>query len=70
LSEIFVRPRNIVSRRGERPIVEPKLLFAELGGIKDKYLATIDSWVDEDRGFSLEITLKLWERVQEGNSDG
>ncbi|WAR53917.1 hypothetical protein PtB15_3B426 [Puccinia triticina] len=70
LSEIFVRPKNTVSRRSDRPIVEPKLLFAELGGIKDQYLATIDSWVDEERGFSLEITLKLWQRVQERNSDG
>ncbi|KAH9460344.1 hypothetical protein MJO28_003984 [Puccinia striiformis f. sp. tritici] len=72
LSEIFVRPKNTVSRRGERAIVEPKLLFAELGGVGDQYLVTIDSWVDHDRGFSLEITLKLWERVlgREGNSDG
>ncbi|PLW30773.1 hypothetical protein PCANC_23891 [Puccinia coronata f. sp. avenae] len=69
LSEIFVRPKNTISRRADRPIVEPKLLFAELGGIKDQYLATIDSWVDEERGFSLEITLKLWERVQQGSSD-
>ncbi|KAI9627155.1 hypothetical protein KEM48_009984 [Puccinia striiformis f. sp. tritici PST-130] len=72
MSEIFVRPKNTVSRRGERAIVEPKLLFAELGGVGDQYLVTIDSWVDHDRGFSLEITLKLWERVlgREGNSDG
>jgi NET1-associated nuclear protein 1 (U3 small nucleolar RNA-associated protein 17) len=69
LSEIFVRPKNTISRRADRPIVEPKLLFAELGGIKDQYLATIDSWVDEERGFSLEITLKLWERVQQGSSN-
>jgi len=69
MSEIFVRPKNTVSRKADRPIVEPKLLFAELGGIQDQYLATIDSWVDEERGFSLEVTLKLWERVHEDSSD-
>lgn len=71
LEDIIVRPMNLISRRGGgRPIAEPKLLFVALGGVHHKYLATIDCWADEGRGFSPETTLKLWERAGHGNPNG
>ncbi|KAG0148074.1 hypothetical protein CROQUDRAFT_61088 [Cronartium quercuum f. sp. fusiforme G11] len=65
MNEINVTPKNIVSRRDDRSIVEPVLTHVALGGQRDRYMATIDSWHDTHRGFEPEITLKLWERDSE-----
>ncbi|KAH9812281.1 hypothetical protein DFH28DRAFT_979328 [Melampsora americana] len=68
-NEIHVIPKNIVSRRDERPTVEPILKFIALGGQGDRFMATINLWHDVQRGFEPEITLKLWERNSENPND-
>ncbi|MBW0494941.1 hypothetical protein O181_034656 [Austropuccinia psidii MF-1] len=62
LSEIIVCPKNTISRRDKRSIVEPVLLFVAIGGEANTVLATIDSWCDLERGFEPEITLKIWQK--------
>ncbi|CAH7671532.1 WD40-repeat-containing domain protein [Phakopsora pachyrhizi] len=62
LNEMLITPKNKISRRDDRPIVEPVLSHMALGGEYDHYMATIDTWVDEERNFEKETTLKLWER--------
>ncbi|EGG08781.1 uncharacterized protein MELLADRAFT_115877 [Melampsora larici-populina 98AG31] len=69
LNEVHVLPKNTVSRRDERPTVEPILKFVALGGQGDRFMATINVWHDVQRGFEPEITLKLWERDSENHND-
>lgn len=69
LNEVHVIPKNTVSRRDERPTVEPILKFVALGGQGDRFMATINLWHDVERGFEPEITLKLWERDSENPND-